>query len=110
MVKIPAWARQHTAIFRKRTSTDTWDGPEYAADVTLSGIRVEPTSRIVLSKDNQQVQLASLLFYDCQGSSPAGITFAELDQVEFKGRKFTVVSVDEPYEKSDLHHYEVGLI
>ena len=86
--------------------------------MTIKFVRMEPSSKIVLTKDNTQVQLVSVLFYDCQDSpatdangDPAAVTFDALDVVTFSGRNYTVVSVDALYDKSMVpHHLEVSLI
>lgn len=111
MVKIPRWMRPHTVTYKQRTGTDAWQSPTYADPVTVQHVRMEPTSKIVLGKDNTQVQLASILFYDYQDSAPLSIVFAPLDVVTFRGCDYTVMSVDTLYDKADApHHYEVGLI
>ena len=111
MVKIPRWARPHTVTYKKRTGTDIHQKSTYADPVTIQYVRMEPTSKIVLSKDNTQVQLASVLFYDCQDSLPTGITFSALDVITFNGHDYTVIEPDPLYALSSTpHHYEVGLI
>jgi len=111
MVKIPRWMRPHTITYKARTGTDAWSNPSYAASVTVNYVRMEPTSKIILSKDNTQIQLASVLYYDCQDSSPTGMQFKGLDVIEFNGRTYTVIEPDSLYDKGvTAHHLEIGLI
>lgn len=111
MVKIPRWARPHTVTYRHYTGTDIHQKALYDSPITIQYVRMEPTSKVVLSKENTQVQLVSVLFYDCQDSEPVNIGFTELDQIIFNGRKYTVMSVDILYDKTVTpHHYEIGLI
>ena len=118
MVKIPRWARPHTVTYKHYIGTDIHQKPQYDAPVTIEFVRMEPTSKIVLTKDNTQVQLASVLFYDCRDSpatdatgNPATVTFGSLDVVTFGSRDYTVMPVDTLYAKEVTpHHLEVGLI
>lgn len=85
--------------------------PVYAADAPLPHVRIEPSSKIITGKDNIQRQLNSLLFFDCQNSSPKATEFNELDLVVFEGRERLVVWVEPLYAYGPRpHHYEVGLV
>lgn len=118
MVKIPRWARPHTVTYKHYTGTDIHQKVQYASPLTIKYVRMEPSQKIVLTKENSQVQLASVLFYDCQDSpatdadgDPASVTFTNLDVVVFGGRNYTVLSVDTLYDKTNApHHLEVNLI
>lgn len=118
MVKIPRWARPHTVTYKHYVGKDIHQNPQYDAPVTIKYVRMEPTSKIVLTKDNTQVQLSSLLFFDCQDSqatnasgNSVSVSFDNLDSVTFGGRDYTVLSVDTLFDKSQApHHIEVSLI
>ncbi len=111
MRPIPRHLLIHQATLRKYTGLDAMQQPIYSPDVQLTHVRVEPSSKIVTTKDNIQRQLNSLLFFDCQNSSPKAVDFNELDLVVFEGRERLVVWVEALYAYgSKPHHYEVGLV
>lgn len=118
MVKIPRWARPHTVTYKHYTGLDIHQKPQYGTPLTIKYVRMEPSQKIVLTKENTQVQLASVLFYDCQDSPATGtdgksasVTFTNLDVITFGNRNYTVLSVDALYDKANTpHHLEVSLI
>lgn len=73
-------------------------------------VRMEPSSRIVRDKNNSEVQLAAVLFYDMKNSMPKELNFAVDDIVIFNGQKHRVQVVEPLYDNRRLHHYELGLV
>lgn len=109
---IPKSLLRHTCKLSHCT-VDEW-GAQTAATVTdLEHVRVEPSTQLVVTKENREVRLSAVLFYDCANSTPKGVTFSvnDDDKVEFGGKTYAVVSVDTLYaEKTTPHHYEIGLV
>ena len=76
----------------------------------ISYVRMEPSNRIVRDKNNAEIQLAATLFYDCKNSTPNDIFFSVDDIILFNGQKHRVQLVEPLYDRSKLHHYELGLV
>lgn len=91
-------------------SEDEWGNISHTDSRDLTFVRFEPTSKLVMSKDNREWQLEVLMFYDQRNSRPSGLTFAEGDKVTFNGQDYTVVSNDYLHDEKGLHHQEVGLV
>lgn len=83
-------------------------GLEHLAD--LDRIRVEPSSKVVRDKNNAEIQLAALMFYDCKNSKPTGQIFEEDQIFDFNGQKHRIVSVEPLYDGRKFHHYEIGMV
>lgn len=71
---------------------------------------MEPSSRVVRTTNNAEVQLSATLFYDCRNSRPRGVEFKEDDIITFNGQKLSVKVVEPLYDEGRLHHIEMGLI
>lgn len=107
---IPRKLLIHSVTHGYNPANSTWGNTTFGGTRTVSYVRIEPSSKLVVTKDGKQVQLSAVMFYDAVNSSPIGITFAENDGVTFGSKTYTVVSVDTIYDNADLHHVEVGLI
>lgn len=92
----------------KRYKKDTWGEDTLELEKTLKFVRIEPSKSRVLSVDNTEIQLNSLLFYDCVNSTPRGVIFELEDIITFEGTNYTVKTID-PLYGAKLHHYEIGL-
>ncbi|MPW26257.1 hypothetical protein GC105_10705 [Alkalibaculum sp. M08DMB] len=110
MRPIPKKVLIHDASHKYDGTKDTWGNITYPNTRDLKRVRIEPTSKRVLSKDNTEVQLNSLMFYDCVNSKPVGVTFEIGDAIVFGGATYIVVSPDPLYDNSKIHHYEIGLV
>jgi hypothetical protein len=110
-VPIPRYILPHSATQKYGTSTEAESGAvTWPSSRALSYVRFDPSSKLVLSKENQQVQLSAIMFFDCRNSLPAGATFAIGDQISVGSRTYTVVGGDEPiWDARHAHHYEVEL-
>ena len=110
MRPIPKTLLIHTVTLCKKGEEDRWgkDNPDYGTELTY--VRMEPSGRIVRDKNNAEIQLAALLFYDCKNSSPRDVEFCVDDIIVFNGMKHKVETVDPLYDNRGLHHYELGLI
>lgn len=106
---IPRSLLIHRALHKRVTGLDGWDKPTYSAPVTLTHVLFQPTSKLITTKDNREVQLSTLMFFDCKNSEPIGITFALEDVIEADGKTYTVKVIDAPLDQRGTHHYEIGL-
>jgi len=77
---------------------------------TLKRVRIEPYNRVVVTADNTDVQLASLMFVDTRNSEMIpDVAFSVGQVVVWNGIKYLVETVEPLYDDSALHHYEIGL-
>lgn len=107
---IPKKLLIHSGVYTKVTAKDKWGAETGTPTITdLSDIRIEPSSAIKLSKDNKEIQLKSLLFYDCVNSLPIGVSFELENTITFLGTDYIIVSIDPIFALSGIHHYEIGL-
>ncbi len=109
MKPIPKHLLIHSAKAVKLSEPDTWNNRADETVTELSNVRVEPSSSLTITKDNRQVKLSAVLFFDIVNSKPAGFDFSETDIIETLGNRYEVISVDKLYDERGLHHYEVGL-
>ncbi len=110
MLPIPRALLIHKATIKGEEMSNEW-GEIIATDsIDLTSIRLEPTSTVITTKNNQQLQLSAVLFYDCKYSEPKNQAFAEDTVITFNGKGYTVKTVEELYDEKGLHHIELGLI
>ena len=76
----------------------------------LKKIRVESSSKLVTSKDNRQITLSAVLFFDCKNSRPVSISFEHGQKILFNGNTYTIETIKKLFDDKELHHYELGLI
>lgn len=109
---IPRYLLPHSATHKYGTPTEDDTGARaWPSSRTLSHVRFEPTSRLGMTKDNQQIQLSAVMFFDCRNSGPRGVSFAIGDQIiRTGGATYTVVGGTEPlFDAGRAHHWEVEL-
>lgn len=90
-------------------SKDRDQNRTYTTVAALTRVRVEPTSKQVLTSTGSQKQLSALLLFDVRNSRPTGTTFTVGQYVLWNGSEYRIETVDTLYDKRKLHHYEVGL-
>lgn len=100
----------HSAKLLEVSTENTWQSEETIEIATLKNIRIEPLSKLVTAKDNTQVTLTAVLFYDCKNSRPSGVAFKQGQKVVFNGVEHIVETIELLYDGQKLHHYELGLI
>lgn len=108
---IPTWMLPHSATQSYGTPTDNgWGGKTWPSR-SLTHVLFEPTSKLIRTSDNREIQLSAIMYFDCRNSGPAGATFALGDQIQqIDGRTYTVVGgVDPLLEGTRAHHWEVEL-
>lgn len=109
MRPIPVRLLIHSAQLRHPSGVDRWQKPTYE-DTDLARVRIEPSGKVIRTKDNTELQLASMLFFDCRNSRPSGAVFQPGDIIVFGDLTYTIRTVEQMYDESRLHHLEVGLI
>ena len=110
MRPIPKRLLIHTATLHKIQNEDRWGNGTLDEGTQLSYVRLEPSSKVVRDKNNAEIQLTAVLFYDCRNSRPKDQKFSEDDIVVFNGMKHKIQTVEPLYDDRQLHHYELGLI
>ena len=76
----------------------------------INFVRIEPTSKVVKDKNNNEIQLAATCFFDCRNSKPKNILFEEGDIVVFNNQKHKIQLIEPLFDEKKLHHYEIGLV
>ena len=76
----------------------------------LERVRLEPTSKVIRDKNNAEIQLATVMFYDCKNSSPKELSFKTDEIIVFNGQRHQIKTIEPLYDEKKLHHYELGLI
>lgn len=98
----------HAATLQN-SSSDRDQNRTYTTVDALTRVRMEPTSKQVITATGAQKQLSALLLFDVRNSRPAGTTFAVGQYILWNGSEYRVETVDALYDRRKLHHYEVGL-
>lgn len=109
MKPIPKSLLIHSATAVEKGAPDLWGNRADEKRTRLSRIRIEPSSALSLSKSNEQIRLAAILFYDCRNSCPAGYDFSHTDKIEIGKKQYDIVNVQTLYDERRLHHLEVEL-
>lgn len=108
MKPIPKSILIHSATLTKSVIENAW-GNKSGGNVTqLKNVRFEPTSKLAVTKDNKQVQLSAIMFYDIKNSTPA-VSFSVDDNISFDNSNYTITTIDKLYDRAKLHHLEIGL-
>ncbi len=107
MKPIPKSLLIHSAVLYEIVE-NSWQEQEKKLIAELSRVRVEPSTKMIITGNNRSVTLSAVLFYDCRNSVPT-VKFEPGQRLEFGGKLFTVETVEALYDKQKLHHLEVGL-
>lgn len=70
----------HTVTYAKLLDADRWGTESLTNQQVIKNVRIEPSSKVIRDKNNAEVQLAAVLFYDCRNSSPRGYGLKEISQ------------------------------
>ena len=76
----------------------------------INFVRMEPSSKVIKDKNNNEIQLAATLFFDCRNSKPKNILFEEGDTIIFNKQKHKIQLIEPLFDEKKLHHYEIGLV
>ena len=115
---IPAKIMRSEATVKACTGLDMYQDPTYT-EYTVKNVHLQPTNEIRKTADNTDCTLRSILFVDKRHSTPT-LDWWGLFQtahamggdvkVIVRGVEYTVFSVDELRDDTDLfHHWEIGL-
>lgn len=107
---IPKELLIHKVTHSQNVNKDRWGKSKTVKEQTLERVRMEPTNKIIRDKNNAEIQLAAIMFYDCRNSIPRGVIFAVDDIISFNGEKYRVQTTDPLYDRKKLHHYELELV
>ena len=87
----------------------------------LTRVHLQPSNSVKKTRDNREVVLRSLLFYDAKNSLPVGLDFDAIKtkadelgvdaELTLNGLEYTLQTVEAvPDDRGKLHHYELGLV
>lgn len=107
---IPRSLLIHDVTWHVILEKDRWGKASLDQGEKVSHVRLEPTERIIRDKNNAEIQLDALMFYDCRNSSPRGLKPDVDNVVVFNSQYFQVKSVEPLYDGKRLHHYEIGMV
>lgn len=110
MKPIPKKLLIHSAELFDAGKDDMWQSVDYKKTADLKNIRIDPSSQLVTDKQNRQITLAAVMFFDCTNSAPHGTLFTHGQKIRWCGKEYTVETVESLYDEHKLHHYELGLI
>lgn len=115
---IPARIMRSEATVKACTGMDVYQNQTFT-EYTVKNVHIQPTNEMRKSADNTENTLRSILFVDKKHSTPTidwwGIFKAAQAiggdvKVTIRGEEYTVFSVDELRDDTDLfHHWEIGL-
>jgi hypothetical protein len=108
MKPIPRKLLIHTVTVVSDIEKDTWGEETAGTQTVISFVRVEPKSKFIIDKQNRQIKLSGLMFYDCINSSPT-FDFTETDKIEFHENCYNIAFINKFYDAGKLHHLEIGL-
>ena len=108
MLPIPLRLLIHEATLNEVERSDY--GAEQDKLITqLYHVRFEPSTRIVHTADNQDVQCVAKLFIDGVSSWPVGVSPSVGNSVIWEGRRYKIQAIQRLYDDRGLHHLEVEL-
>lgn len=111
MKSIPKSLLIHNVNMYKDEDKDKWGKAEEKLNtVVISFVRFEPSSKIVRTVNNAEIQLSATLIYDCRNSYPKNIQFELDDIITFNGEKHRIQLIEPLYDGNKLHHIEIGLV
>lgn len=110
MKAIPRSLLIHQAKLKAVISKDDWGNEELLDPILLDRIRIEPSTKFVRAKDNSEIQLAAVLYYDCKNSKPRNMVFTDESVIVFHEESYRIKLVEPLYDQKRLHHYELGMV
>lgn len=110
MRPIPKKLLIHSGTIAEITKVDRWGNATVPDPVVLKYVRIEPTKTVIRDKQNNEVQLSLVLFYDCKNSLPKGVKFTKDTVITINGEEHIIKTVEKLYDGKRLHHYEIGLV
>ncbi len=89
---------------------DEWQSETLNPIATLKNVRFEPLSKLVTDKQNRQITISAVLFFDCRSSTPKDVRFSHGQKIKFGENEYTIEVIEPIYDNKKLHHYEIGLV
>ena len=109
MLPIPLKLLIHEAVLNEVVKVDSWGTEQDNYLHMLKYVRFEPSTRIVHTGNNSDVQCTATLFIDAISSYPTGVSVSVGNSVIWQGRRYIVQDVQRLYDEHRLHHLEVEL-
>lgn len=110
MRPIPKAMLIHSADIQEVEEKDQWGSESLSDPTVLQRVRIEPSTKYVRTKDNNEIQLAATMFFDCFNSRPRGQVFYDGQVITFNDERYRVKLVELLYDGRRLHHYEIGMV
>lgn len=110
MKPIPKMLLMHSAKLLTISTDNQWQEEQAETTEVLKKIRIEPSSKLITTKDNRQVTLSAVMFYDCKVSRPRNVSFRHGQHVLWGRIEYKIETIEPLYDGRKLHHYELGLI
>lgn len=103
--------KQKVTYHKQVQGNDFYDENTIDDGIVIRRVRVEQSNMIIRDKNNVEIKLSAIMFYDCISSYPRNIHFIVDDVIIFKEtEKYKIVNVEPLYDEKQLHHYELGLV
>ena len=94
----------------QKQQKNQWGEGEVAEENEINFVRIEPSSKVIKDKNNNEIQLAATFFCDCKNSKPQNASIEEGDIVVFNNQKHKIQLIEPLFDEKKLHHYEIGLV
>lgn len=94
----------------QKKQKNQWGEGEVVEENEINFVRIEPSSKVIKDKNNNEIQLAATLFFDYKNSKPQSTSFEEGDIVVFNNQKHKIQLIEPLFDEKKLHHYEIGLV
>lgn len=108
MLPIPLRLLIHEATLNEVERND-YGAEQDKLIASLKYVRFEPSTRIVHTAENADVQCVATLFIDAVSSWPLGVTPSVGNSVIWEDRRYKVQDIQRLYDDNRLHHLEVEL-
>ncbi|MGN0596357.1 MAG: putative minor capsid protein [Ruminiclostridium sp.] len=109
MKAIPKRLLCHWAEAIKYGSPDLWGKSAEEVIAHLKYVRLIREVKMVYDKQNNQVQQAALLYFDCVNSQPAEFDFSSADRIRHNGVDYKIINIKPIIAFDKTHHIEVSL-
>lgn len=110
MRPIPRKLLIHSGTIAGITDVDRWGQETVSNTAELKYIRIEPLKTMIRDKQNNQVQLSAILFFDCNNSRPKEPAFSQDTIITVDNVTYKIKTIEALYDENKLHHYELGLL
>lgn len=108
MLPIPLRLLIHEALLNE-VVRDDYGAEQDKLIASMKYVRFEPSTRIVHTADNADIQCVATLFIDAVSSWPLGVAPTIGNSVVWEGRRYKVQDVQRLYDDVRFHHLEVEL-